>query len=409
LSGLQKSIREFLSDDFNLYVVLLAAVLGLYSLAFAPVPEPFSPQQFGEGNASLYIHFFYHPGCPHCKEQVGYNQIIAEEFQEAVWAYHDISRENESLFFSQMLQGLGRNATGVPTTVINKTVIVGFDAKSTPDQIRAAIAAALGKETANGSITPAPALPAPPGTIKLPLLGELDLRQHSLLTLAVVLGFIDGFNPCAMWILIYLISIALTLHDRKRFFLVVGSFLFAEGALYFLIMTAWLNAFAFLGYTRIVMTIVGAIALGWGILSLREFIKNRGEISCQVGDARQKGEIRKEAKRIMSSPLTLTTFAGIVLLAFTINSVEFVCSSAIPVVFTQLLALQNLPWWQTYAYVFIYCLLYMIDDIAVFLLAFFAAGGTLGDKIASYGHAIGAAILIVIGALLLFAPQVLVR
>jgi len=198
------------------------------------------------------------------------------------------------------------------------------------------------------------------------------------------------------------------MHDRKRLLFVVGTFLFAEGALYFLIMSAWLNAFMFLGYTRIVMIIVGAIAIGWGLLSLREFVKNRGKIACNVGDLEEKGKIRKGVDALLRSPLTLATFAGIVLLAFTINSIEFVCSAAIPAVFTQVLALQQLPWWQHYGYILIYCALYMLDDIIVFGLAFFAMGGTLGDKIASYGHAIGAIILLALGVMLLFAPNLLI-
>ncbi|MCX8194769.1 MAG: hypothetical protein N3G22_01530 [Candidatus Micrarchaeota archaeon] len=406
-SELAKKAGEFLAEPFNRFITLLAVILALYSFVFGPVAGPISPQQFGAGEAAIEVHFFYHPACPHCKEQVDYNQKIAEEYPKARWVYHDITHEKEARLMEQMLKERGAKPTGTPTTIINDTIIVGFDSKTTPEMIRKAIEEGLGGNRTESDGERKPAQPRT-GVINLPFIGEFDLRQHSLLSLAIILGFIDGFNPCAMWILVYLISIALTLHDRKRFLLVVGTFLFAEGALYFLIMTAWLNAFMFVGYARIVMVIVGAIAIWWGVLSLREFVKNRGQIACQVGDIAQKSKIKKEAKGILHQPLTLATFAGIVLLAFTVNSIEFVCSSAIPVVFTQVLALQNLPWWQTYGYVLVYCFLYMIDDIAVFLLAFFAAGGALGDKIASWGHAIGALILIAIGLVLLFAPRLLI-
>lgn len=403
MSELVKSAKEFLSDPFNRFIALLVIVLAFYSFAFAPAAAPISPLHFDSKNASLEIHFFYHPACTHCKEQIGFNQEIADEFQQAVWVYHDVSIESENRLFAETLARLGKNVSGTPTTVINQTVIVGFDSATTPDQLRSAISAELA-HLPSANQTDA----QKSSKLNLPLIGQFDTKGQSLLALAVILGFIDGFNPCAMWVLIYLISITLTMHDRKRLLFVVGTFLLASGALYFLIMSAWLNAFMFLGYTRVVMIAVGAIAIGWGMLSLREFVKNRGKIACSVGDLEEKGKIRKGVDALLHAPLTLATFAGIVLLAFTVNSIEFVCSAAIPAVFTQVLALQQLPWWQHYGYIFIYCVLFMLDDFIVFGLAFFAMGGTLGDKIASYGHAIGAIILLALGVMLLFAPNLLI-
>ncbi|VVC01653.1 Uncharacterised protein [uncultured archaeon] len=398
-----ESARGFFSDPFNRFVALLVAVLAFYSFAFAPAAPPIVPQHAVGANASVEIQFFYHPACPHCKQQIGFNQEIADEFPQAYWVYDDVSKDSENRLFSETLARLGKNRTGTPTTVINRTVIVGFDPAATPGQLRDAISAELANlPAANETASQENA------ALNLPLIGKFDLRGQSLLALSVVLGLIDGFNPCAMWVLIYLISITLTMHDRKRLLFVVGTFLFAEGALYFLIMTAWLNAFMFLGYTRLVMIIVGAIACGWGLMSLREFVKNHGQIACHVGDPGEKKEIRKGADALLHAPLTIATFAGIVLLAFTINSIEFVCSAAIPAVFTQVLALQHLPWYQHYGYIFIYCVLYMLDDMVVFGLAFFAMGGSLGDRIASYGHAIGAIILLALGVMLLFAPQLLI-
>jgi hypothetical protein len=297
------------------------------------------------------------------------------------------------------LAALGKQREGVPTTIINKTVIVGFDKSATPQKIRDAISA----NGAGGKNETEPVKK----TITLPIVGTIDPYEYSLPALALTLGFIDGFNPCAMWVLVYLISITLTLNDKRKFLLIVGTFLFASGALYFLIMAAWLNAFLFLGYVRPVMIGVGAIALYWGITSLREFWKNKGEIACQVGDAKEKKKLSGEIEALLSSPLSLATFAGLVVLAFTINSIEFVCSSAIPAVFTQVLSLSNISALEHYSYILLYVLMYMLDDLVVFALAYFAVGGALGNKVASYGHAIGAIILIVLGVMLLFAPKLL--
>jgi len=390
--------KETFADPFNRFLILLIMVAAGYALAFAPTVQPVAPQQFS-GNATLDVHFFYHPACPHCKEQMPYNQQLAEEYPAAKWSYHDTSDPAQNEFMVNELEALGRKQEGVPTTIINGTVIVGFDREITPQKLRDAL-------SANGGSPKNETAPAKKA-ITLPIVGTVDPYAYSLPALAITLGLIDGFNPCAMWVLVYLISITLTLNDKKKFLLVVGTFLFASGALYFLIMTAWLNAFLFVGYIRPVMIAVGAIALYWGITSLREFWKNKGEIACKVENPGEKKKLAGEMEALLSSPLSVATFAGLVALAFTINSIEFVCSSAIPAVFTQVLSLSNVSALERYFYIFLYVLMYMLDDIVVFSLAYFAVGGALGSKVASWGHAIGAVILIALGIMLLFAPGLL--
>ncbi|MFA5930360.1 MAG: hypothetical protein WC861_05750 [Candidatus Micrarchaeia archaeon] len=391
--------RESFADPFSRFLILAIAAAALYALAYSATVEPVAPQQFF-GNATLDVHFFYHPACPHCKEQMPYNQQIAQEYPDAKWIYHDTSDPAQVELMKGMLSVLGRKQEGVPTTIINKTVIVGFDRAATPGKIRDALAA---NGAGNGSNTAAPQKK----TITLPLVGTIDPYAYSLPALAVTLGLIDGFNPCAMWVLVYLISITLTLNDRRKFLLIVGTFLFASGALYFLIMAAWLNAFLFVGLVRPVMIAVGAIALYWGITTLRELWKNKGAIACKVDDPKGKRKLAGEIEALLSSPLSIATFAGLVVLAFTINSIEFVCSSAIPAVFTSVLSLSNISALEHYFYIFVYVVMYMLDDIIVFALAYFAVGGTLGNRIASWGNAIGAVILIALGLVLLFAPNLL--
>ncbi len=127
--------------------------------------------------------------------------------------------------------------------------------------------------------------------VSLPLVGEVDAKNFSLPVLAVVLGLVDGFNPCAMWVLVYLISLIVSLGDRRKIWVLVGSFLGASGILYFLFMTAWLNAFLLMGYIRHLTLVVGFFALWVGLNDLYETIKNWGqEPACGVGDlaSRQK-------------------------------------------------------------------------------------------------------------------------
>jgi hypothetical protein len=204
-----------------------------------------------------------------------------------------------------------------------------------------------------------------------------------------------------MWVLVYLISVVATLRDRKRIWLLCGSFVLASGILYFLFMTAWLNAYLLIGYVKPVTVVVSLVALGGGILLMREFAQTKGAIVCEVTDEESRKKTMSKIQNIVASPVTLGTIIGIVVLAFTVNSIEFVCSAAIPAVFTQVLALRSLSTFEYYGYILLYDLFFMLDDIVVFSSAAFAMSSSLGDRYAKYTRPVGGTILIILGILLL--------
>jgi hypothetical protein len=241
----------------------------------------------------------------------------------------------------------------------------------------------------------------------LPLLGRTDLTTYSLPVLAIVLGLIDGFNPCAMWVLVYLIGVLIGVKERKKMWVIVGSFVAASGILYFLFMTAWINIFLLLGYMKLLTLIIGLVALGGGILSLKEYFTTKGDLTCEVGDADSHRKTIKKIDRIVAQPLTWALTLSIIALAFIVNSVEFVCSAAIPAVFTQVLALSGLTAFQHYAYIAIYTVAFMLDDLIIFGLAAFAISSTFGNKYAKYCRLFGGIILSILGGILVFAPHLL--
>jgi cytochrome c biogenesis protein CcdA len=225
--------------------------------------------------------------------------------------------------------------------------------------------------------------------------------------LAIVLGLIDGFNPCAMWVLIYLIAVLAEVNDRKKTWLIVGSFLLASGTLYFLFMTAWLNVFILVGYLKPIMVAIGLVALGGGLLNLKDGLETKKEIGCKVEGEEDKEKTISKINKIIAQPISIAIILAIIALAFAVNSVEFVCSSAIPAVFTQVLALSNLSGLSYYGYILLYDIFFMLDDIIIFSLAAFAVNTGFMHKYARYSKIIGGIILIALGILLLFAPGLL--
>jgi hypothetical protein len=323
------------------------------------------------------------------------------------WASNDTSRPENVRLLADFIAKSGRpdRSVGVPMTFIGPYVIDGFDTPETTGvQLEQAIRALL---TNDPSLFPQ----ADPGggrqTLDLPLVGTIRLAEYSLPALAVIIGLVDGFNPCAMWVLVYLISLIVSLNDRRKIWLLVGTFVASSGILYFLFMTAWLNVFLFLGYLRSLTLIIGLGALGAGILSIREYVQTKGQLTCAIGDAASKKRTMNRIDRIVDAPLTLFTVFSIIVLAFIVNSIEFACSAALPAIFTHTLALRDLPTLEYYGYILLYDFFFMLDDLVIFSLAVLALDTSIGQRYAGHCRLVGGVVLVVLGGVMVFWPGLL--
>lgn len=393
------SLKNFFKERFNLYLVIFLIIAGVTGLIITDAQTTIDSEKTS-------IHFFYLPTCPHCAEQ---KPIIAElenEYPELNFYSHDASSQEGSKLFYQMAvdAGLDINNLAVPTTFIGKHALIGYHSKQ---QIIDAIDECISECKDNSTISEVKQENKGYEEFDLPFIGRTDLTTYSLPVLAITLGLIDGFNPCAMWVLVYLIGMLIGLNDKKKIWIIVGSFVLASGILYFLFMTAWINIFLLVGYIQILTIIIGLIALGGGILSLRDYVKTKGQMVCKVtGDDGRKKTMSK-IDHIIMQPLSWAIVSSIIVLAFIVNSVEFVCSAAIPAVFTQILALNQLTALQNYLYIAIYVFFFMLDDLIIFSMAAFAVGSALGEKYAKYCKLIGGIIMTILGILMVFAPQLL--
>ena len=225
--------------------------------------------------------------------------------------------------------------------------------------------------------------------------------------MAIVIGLADGFNPCAMWVLVYLISIAVTLKDKKKLIVLVGIFLLTSGILYFLFMTAWLNLFLLVGVIKVLHLLIGLFALYYGIMSIYEYVKSGVYIECKLSNNQTRQKSMLKIRELMKEKLTLIVICGIIMLAFVVNSVEFLCSAALPATFTYVLTQANLPIVLYYSYILLYTLMYMLDDLIVFSCAVFAINKYAGEKYEKYSTLIGGIVMCLIGILVVFFPNLL--
>ncbi len=242
------------------------------------------------------------------------------------------------------------------------------------------------------------------------IVNEEFLKSSSLFGLSFIIGLIDGFNPCAMWVLIYLITLVAELKDKKKMWLIAGTFLLASGVIYFVILSLYLAGWElaiFMGYSSIVMTIAGIFALVSGAYFLNDFIKSGGKVVCNIGDMKKRSMTMNKIKDIVHSPFTIPTFIGLVFLAFSVNLTEFFCSIGLPQVFTNIISVAEITNSMQFVYIFIYIIAFMADDLLIFFLALKALDTPVMDKYSGLAKLIGGVLMIVLGIILLFFPQLL--
>jgi hypothetical protein len=217
----------------------------------------------------------------------------------------------------------------------------------------------------------------------------------------MLMGLADGFNPCAMWVLIYLISLMAGLQDQRKIWWLVGTFVLTSGILYFLFMTAWLNTFLVIGYVRPLTQAVALAAVGVGADQLYNLALKGGAVTCEVSGGERRSRIMAKARHVVSAPVGLASLLLITGLAFTVNAIEFACSAALPAIYTHVLALTDLTTSWYYGYVALYVTFFMLDDLIIFGFAAFAVQQVVDTRYAAWSRAIGGLLLIGLGGWML--------
>lgn len=354
------------------------------------------------------VYFFWGDGCPHCHDEQAFWEKIKDNYPEIEWqaleTWHN--DENQARLLQVTREMTGKAFGSVPVTIVGQEVIYGFrDEKTTGQQIIKALDKYLGKsgetvEQGQGE----------ENNYRLPLIGSVNIQKLSLPLLTVVLGTIDGFNPCSMWALLVMITLLINSGDKKKMWLVGWTYISASALSYFIFLSAWLNTFLAVGYILAVRIIIGCLAVGVGIYFLRDYWKNRQktDLTCEVTSDKTKDKIIARLERVLKKEKTLAIIVGIALIAFSINLIELLCSAGIPAVYTQILSQNNLPPAGRYVYLLAYDFFYMLDDIVVLLIAGFTWKLFVGNKkYAKYSHLAGGLLLLLLGLVMIFDPNLL--
>ncbi len=377
-----------------------------------------------ESVASGMVYMFGRDTCGFCQKQ--------KEFMTSAgitYTYLNITESAEAkALYDQVVEKHGLSKV-TPITVVGERVFLGYNSDITTGRdIEAAIQSA--KEgtvvTVEDHLVQAPAQSVAFGggcsdigctaatesyVFDLPLLGVVDLKSFSLFSLSLILGTIDGFNPCAMWVLITFLMLLAQAGSRQKMLFLAGLFIVAEAIMYNLILNVWYKTWDFVALDEIVTPLVGILALSGGTFFLYRWRRSKATaLVCDITDLDSQTKTIGKLKAVINQPLTITTVLAIIVIAFSVNVIEFACSIGIPQAYTKILDLNMLTFMERQWYILVYTFGYMIDDFVVFGLAIwgFTRLEAHGAKYARLSLLIGGILMVLLGLMLVFNPDLLV-
>lgn len=366
------------------------------------------------------IYMFYGDGCPHCKAEEEYlDKILKKE------KYSNYELEKYEVWYNsenakkadEVGDILEVPATSIPYLIIGTNVVIGYNS-SYDYKITVLLDFYKNKEyqdpagdylhNKNTKDLDYLHYDSTNDEYDVPVLGKIDAKSVSLLLLSIVIGTIDGFNPCAMWILLFLLSLLISTKDRKKMWILGLTFILTSGFIYLCFMLSWLSVAKYTTGIIFVRYLIGVFAIIFGLVNVFRYIKSvkQKDVGCDVTDAKKKRRIMDKIRNILSENKLLLAAIGIALLAVSVNMIELLCSLGLPVMYTEILGLNNLSSFEYGFYIFIYMLFFLIDDLIIFFIAMktFKVKG-ISNKYMKYSHLIGGIIMLLIGIIMVVKPN----
>lgn len=367
-------------------LVMLAAAKLVYGQTRAGPPVWDEPDE--AGTAQIRLYFFWSVYCPHCLEAHPFVSALPEQYPWLLLEEREVSTNaGNAQLYQQIAAAVGEEARYVPAFVFCGQMMTGYDhASTTGAQLVAALSACQVQTQARYDALSATGERAPgvipgqfsageeaagskpeAGTVTLPWLGAVALESVSLPLFTMVVATLDAFNPCAFFVLMFLLSLLVHSSSRQRMLLIGGVFVFFSGLLYFLLMAALLNVFLWAGTLKGVTLVAGLLAVGMALINIKDFFWFKQGPSLSIPESAQPGLFQRMRTLVHAGRLP-AMLASTVLLALAANSYELLCTAGFPMIYTRALTLHQLSQPVFYAYLAFYNVVYVLPLLAIVAL-----------------------------------------
>ena len=353
---------------FTISIFLCLALLGILSYTLkqgggtAPAVE-----------GKLDVYFFYSDSCPYCAKMKPFLEGLANEHPEMFLKETSISSQQGShdlLGFYQKYNVPKEAFGSVPIVFIKEKYFVGFSEENTKS-IEVYVSGLTNENVSNQGFSTS--TPAQKSSVEVPFLGRIDTEKYSLGVLAVTLGFFDGFNVCSLGALVLILGLVLIFKSKKKILVFGGIYILATAVVYGLLISLWYHMFIFLApYLKIMETLVGLLGILGGIYFIEDFLEFRKKgAQCNMQNTRVMKRLSDRIQKVLQSEekSIIAIALSVLLFSMIITIVEFPCSAAVPLFFAGALAEAHLGFFHYLAYLALFILFYIADEIIVFLIA----------------------------------------
>ncbi len=328
------------------------------------------------GDIELY--FFHGEECPHCNAEKPWLENMSKEIGEElhIHAYETWHNTENAEIANVFREAYDVTSSGVPLTIIGERYWVGFS-----DEVAADMEKYIRESHETGTADPAEIVKDSKNfditngnnqtSIKVPLIGEVNLKDSSLLVSTIVIGLVDGVNPCSLWVLTMLLAMIIHTKSRKKALVVGFVYLTITAGIYALFIVGIFSLFNYVAYLKWIRTIVSIITLILGIINVKDFFYFKKGVSLTISDDKKPG-IYKKMRNIIANKNNFWGMIGATaVLAVGVSMVEFSCTAAFPVIWGNLLASANVSKVEFAALLFVYMILYQLDEIVIYIVAVF--------------------------------------
>ncbi len=390
-----------------------------------PIPfaiEAFQPEWYtveSEENLKIHLYFFWTKSCPHCRAAKPFIDQLPTVYPWLTLHSYELSEHEENVYlYADIAKSIHERASSVPAFIFCKQMQTGYGSEQDTgvflkqqleqcyQQQREILSAATIAKTQ--TTTPVEVKTEKTTTsLHLPWLGEIDPQQYSLPIYTVVIAGLDAFNPCAFFVLLFLLSLLVHTRKRSRMLLIGGIFVFFSGFIYFLFMAAWLNIFKYIGELKIITVIAGLVALSVAVINIKDFFWFKAGISLSIPEG-VKPSLYQRMRGLVQSTKTAQLVLSTITLAIVANAYELLCTAGFPMVYTRILTLNQLSDSTYYFYLVLYNIIYVIPLLVIVLIFTYTLGSRkLAESEGRILKLVSGLMMLGLGGILLFAPELL--
>ena len=400
------------------WVILAVLAITLLTLS---TPKPVAAQ---EGNPVV-VYMFWGETCPHCASAKTWFAQIAPQYPEIEFRFYEIynSAENQAMFV-KMADAYGFEAWGVPTIFIGDHYWEGYAETLQPEiegvikdciangckDAGAGVIVPAVKQTPNSEVTPEPGNPGASENrvIKVPLLGDIDLNNQPLFIATALIAFVDGVNPCSVWVLTMLIALTLHTGSRKRVALIGIIFISITAFVYALFIGGLFTILTFISVVTWIQVVVALVALVFALVNIKDYFWYKEGVSFTISDDKKPGLFKRMRKVLEASNSLWGVISATVVLAAGVSLVEFSCTAGFPVLWTNMISSQNVATGEFILLLLLYMVIYQIDELVIFFAAVFTLKATrMEEKHGRILKLVGGTLMLTLAGVMIFNPNLL--